>query len=173
MRIHSSGVVSIGNTNNGPFRLDITGEVISRGANVAAYSYEDRFTPSTINTIYANAGFTFFYSGSNRAQINMSNGVYTALSDINKKKDFEQSSIGLNEVLQLKPTLYRLKESEELSPKELGFIAQEVKELIPQAYSETGEGDDKFIGLNQMPLIAALTKAIQELSAEIEILKQK
>lgn len=124
---------------------------------------------------YAQGGQPYFFNGAvgNLASINVNNGTYTALSDINKKKDFEESNIGLNEILQLKPTLYRMKTEDESSPKELGFIAQEVKEFIPQAYSESGEGEDKFIGLNQMPLIAALTKAIQELKAEIDILKNK
>jgi hypothetical protein len=102
----------------------------------------------------------------------MTSGAYTALSDVNKKKDFEQSTIGLSEVLQLKPTLYRLKESEETSPKELGFIAQEVKDHIPQAYVESNMADELFIGLNQMPIIAALTKAIQEQQAKITALEE-
>ena len=56
--------------------------------------------------------------------------------------------------------------------KHLGFIAQEVKEIIPQAYVEQGEDDEKFIGLTEMPIIAALVKSIQELKAEIELLKK-
>jgi len=115
----------------------------------------------------------FNYQGSDLASIATGTGNYTALSDVNKKKDFEQSQVGLNEVLGLKPTLYRMKTEGDTEDKHLGFIAQEVKEFIPQAYSETGEGDDKFIGLTEMPIIAALTKAIQELSAEITILKNK
>ena len=107
------------------------------------------------------------------ATINGATGVYTPLSDINKKKDFEASTIGLKEVLQLKPTLYRMKSEDEKSNKELGFIAQEVKEFIPQAYVESGEEDNKFIGLNFNAIVAALTKAIQELKAEIDELKNK
>ena len=115
----------------------------------------------------------FNYQGSDLASIATSTGNYTALSDVNKKKDFEQSQIGLNEVLGLKPTLYRMKTEADTEDKHLGFIAQEVKEFIPQAYSETGEGDDKFIGLSEMPIIAALTKAIQELSAKVSLLENK
>jgi hypothetical protein len=100
-------------------------------------------------------------------------GAYTALSDVNKKKDFEDSKIGLKEVMGLKPKLYRIKTDSEDSDKLLGFLAQEVKEFIPQAYVENGADDNKFIGLTEMPIIAALTKAIQELKAEIEILKNK
>jgi hypothetical protein len=115
----------------------------------------------------------FNYQGTDLASIATVTGNYTALSDINKKKDFEQSEIGLNEVLGLKPTLYRMKTEDDTQDKHLGFIAQEVKEFIPQAYSETGEGDDKFIGLTEMPIIAALTKAIQELSAKVTLLENK
>jgi hypothetical protein len=90
-------------------------------------------------------------------------GIYTPVSDVNKKKDFEVSTIGLKEVLQLKPTLYRMKSEDESAPKELGFIAQEVKEFIPQAYVESGDEDNKFIGLNFNAITAGNTKAIQEL----------
>jgi hypothetical protein len=118
--------------------------------------------------------------GANKGSFNPSSGAYVALSDVNKKKNFEQSQIGIDAVLGLKPTLYRFKDSEENSEKELGFIAQEVKDYIPQAYVESGADDNKFIGLNQMPIIAALTKAIQEqqtiidtLTARLDVLENK
>lgn len=96
-----------------------------------------------------------------------STGIYTPLSDVNKKKDFEASNIGLKEVLQLKPTLYRMKTEDANSPKTLGFIAQEVKQIIPQAYVENGD----FIGVSDRPIIAALVKAVQELQQQITDLK--
>ena len=110
----------------------------------------------------------------NSAQINMATGVYTPLSDSTKKKDFEASTIGLKEVLQLKPTLYRMKTDDTEGSKELGFIAQEVKEFIPQAFVQSGD----FIGLNFNAITASNTKAIQEIyqlvlvqNAKIEELK--
>jgi len=113
--------------------------------------------------------FHFRFDGTSRAYINRSTGVYVATSDINKKKDFEDSNIGLAEVLQLKPTLYRMESDESNGQKELGFIAQEVQGIIPSAYQESGD----FIGLNFNPIVAALTKAIQELKAELDSLKNK
>jgi len=109
------------------------------------------------------------YSGSwsNVGNFNNSNGIYTPLSDKNKKKDFEVSNIGLNEVMQLKPTLYRMKSDESEGQKELGFIAQDVKSVIPNAYVESGD----FIGLNFNPIVAALTKAVQEQQVQIQELK--
>ena len=103
----------------------------------------------------------------------MTTGVYTPLSDSSKKKDFELSNIGLNEVLGLKPTLYRMKSEDKTSDKHLGFIAQEVKEFIPQAYVESGEGEDKFIGLDYQAITSALVKAVQELSAQIKELQSQ
>ena len=93
---------------------------------------------------------------------NAATGVYTSLSDINKKKDFEQCLIGLNAILGLKPTLYRMKTENETN-KHLGFIAQEVKEFIPQAYIE----NENFIGLNYQAITATLVKAIQELNEKL------
>ena len=98
----------------------------------------------------------------------MSTGIYTPLSDINKKKDFEDSTIGLNSILGLKPTLYRMKD-EEATEKHLGFIAQEVKEFIPQAYVE----NDEFIGLNYNAITAALVKGMQEQQATITSLQEQ
>ena len=119
----------------------------------------------------ATAGSTNFATV---AVINSGTGVYTATSDVNRKKDFEDSEIGLKEVMELQPKLFRMKTENENSDKHLGFIAQEVKEVIPQAYlEENGKDDTKFIGIQDRPIIAALTKAIQELKAEIELLKNK
>ena len=134
-------------------------------------------TKSGGNNWYLNS----YSNGSLYMQINTSNlgvfdgttGVYTPLSDINKKKDFEQSTIGLNAILGLKPTLYRMKSDDTEGNKELGFIAQEVKDLIPQAYVESGEDENKFIGLNYNAIVAALVKSVQELKAEIDELKNK
>jgi hypothetical protein len=108
-------------------------------------------------------------SWSNVGNFNNSTGIYTSLSDINKKKDFELSNIGLNEVMQLKPTLYRMQSDITQGIKELGFVAQDVKDVIPNAYVENGD----FIGLNFNPIVAALTKAVQELKAELDTLKNK
>ena len=181
MRITSGGNVLIGTTtDNSTGTLQINGTVSAygginaRGASAGLFT-QSRNSADLMGWYAENTTYLYYYHTSFGAtgRITASSGVYTAISDINKKKNFEQSNIGLNEVMQLKPTLYHLKTDDDSSPKELGFIAQEVKELIPQAYSESEDGNGTFIGLNQMPIIAALTKAIQELSAEINILKQK
>jgi hypothetical protein len=124
---------------------------------------------------YSNNGaaFIFAYNASDKVSINQSTGAYTALSDVNKKKDFEPSTIGLAEVLQLQPKLFRMLDDADDSPKELGFIAQEVQSLIPQAYVEQEGGNGIFIGLQDRPIIAALVKALQEQQALITTLTDR
>lgn len=170
MRITSGGNVLIGTTTDSGLKFQVNGEVYSKGdgaiLNVQARDlslYYGFFgsTSSSLNFWSSTYGVAGTFSPTT--------GVYTPTSDINKKKDFEASTIGLNAILGLKPTLYRMKLDDANSPKQLGFIAQEVKEFIPQAYVES----DDMIGLSDRPIIAALVKAVQELKAEIDELKNK
>jgi hypothetical protein len=152
-------------------RIQSGGNLIHKAYNVGEgmlWNYNGGATYGFYNN---NAGaLTLTNSGvANVGSFNMSTGIYTPTSDINKKKDFEESNIGLNEILNLKPTFYRMKTDDSEGMKELGFIAQEVKEFIPNAYVE----NDDFIGLNFNPIVAALTKAVQELEAKIKTLENK
>lgn len=158
-----SGGASLGNSSS------IWGDVWAYNLRIV-----DQPTPS--NYFIWNAVSDLYLNHSNYgniAYIDDASGIYVSLSDINKKKDFEESSIGLNAILGLKPTLYRMKSDNTTSAKTLGFIAQEVKDFIPQAYVEKGDGENKFIGLQDRPIIAALVKAVQELSAKNDALEAR
>jgi hypothetical protein len=162
--------------------IQVVNEVISRGSNGGIF-WENRSGGVTSNSNwygwYNTGGTNFIFNGaSNIASINSTTGAYTALSDRNKKKDFETSTVGLAEVMLLKPTLFRMLEDSEDAPKQLGFIAQDVQDVVPQAYVEQSMIDAvgkqaTYIGLNDRPIIAALTKAIQEQQAIIESLKAR
>ena len=156
--------------------VDISGPLVVRGT-LPADQTDAAVIDHNGNTMrifsYGAAGVTGDFqfrtaaggAGSNLVStINGTTGVYVAVSDINKKKDFEQSTIGLDAILGLKPTLYRMKNDNSNSEKQLGFIAQEVKDYIKQAYVEK----DDFIGLNYNSIIPVLVKAIQELNEKIK-----
>ncbi len=113
------------------------------------------------------AAYYFAYNNADRANINGSTGAYTALSDRNKKKDFQESNLGLAAALQLKPTMFRMLTDDDSAPLQLGFIAQDVENVVPQAYVEQEGPDGTFIGLQDRPIIAVLVKAIQEQQALI------
>jgi hypothetical protein len=162
LRILDNGNTLIGTTTDNGGKLQVNGGIYSYGTN-STYLYTDQ--TSGVNwQLYANSSTCRFYNNAsgNVVSIAQATGVYTPTSDINRKKDFELSEIGLNAILGLKPTLFRMKE-ENNTNKHLGFIAQEVKEFIPQAYVE----EKDFIGLSDRPIIAALVKAIQELNDKL------
>ena len=188
MRIDSSGkllvdTTSIGNASTNA-KVCASSEFLSRGT-AAGYFWENR----SGMTIAAQSGWGGWYStgtashflysdGANRASIGRTSGTYTALSDVNKKKDFEDSTVGLAEVMQLQPKKFRMLEDADDAPKKLGFIAQDVENVIPEAYVEDTNEDasgveNTFIGLTDRPIIAALTKAIQEQQTIIEDLKTR
>src|SRR5262249_49791645 len=82
-------------------------------------------------------------------------GVWTNGSDRNKKYEIENIHYGLNEVLQLRPVRYKLKG---IDKEDIGFIAQEVKPIIPEiVYGEEGK-----MTLSYGQITSVLTKAIQE-----------
>jgi hypothetical protein len=172
MTITSGGNVLVGTTSDVGARLHVSGNLVASGTS-SGNGLLSRDNTNTTTYGFVNNGsgsLTLTNSGvANVGSFNMSTGVYTPTSDINKKKDFEDSTIGLNEVLQLKPTLYRMKTDKTKGQKELGFIAQEVKDIIPNAYVDNGD----FIGINFNPIVAALTKAVQEQQVQIQELKKQ
>ena len=185
MRIASGGLATFKNN----VELDSTTPTVSlegrnsgnSGAVVQLLGWAATYKNWRITTATAGAGTLNFRVSSSAGgdsgwatvgTIDESTGAYVASSDINRKKDLEDSKIGLKEVMELQPKLYRMKEDNNDSNKHLGFIAQEVEKVLPQAYLEQGEDDNKFIGLTEMPIVAALTKAIQELTAKVEMLEK-
>jgi hypothetical protein len=193
-----SSNVLIGTTSDNGYKLNVSGNIYassniyansSIGATGTIYTdYGYGFALNSNNQVAANGwhfyvstsfsnNLRFFYGGvgvgqgTAKAQIDTS-GNYSALSDINKKKDIALSVLGLNEVLLLKPSTFKFKDDVN-EEEQLGFIAQEVKDIIPHAYYEDAEVDDKFIGLKYNAIIPVLVKAIQELKAEMDILKQQ
>jgi hypothetical protein len=102
------------------------------------------------------------------------NGVLqAATSDINLKNTIENSPFGLNEILLLNPVTFLYNDTNrkiDSDVKEVGFIAQDVFDIIPNAVSSTGTGD---LQLDYRAITATLTKAIQEQQALIKALEQR
>jgi hypothetical protein len=108
------------------------------------------------------------------------NGVYivqdgtswTANSDRRVKKNIAPLPIGLAEILALKPSSFDYVSDESESSARIGFIAQEVLPLVPQAVV-VPEDTEKMLGVSSTELIPVLVKAIQEQQALIEALQAK
>lgn len=103
--------------------------------------------------------------------------VGTQTSDRRVKKDVSPLPYGLNEIKQLDPCAFRYK-ADPATPR-LGFIAQEVISIIPEAVYDTKEviqGEDPTLtklAMDYSRLIPVLVKAVKELSQKVEVLEAK
>ena len=109
-------------------------------------------------------------------------GAAGALSDRRHKTNISDLSFdALKVVNELRPVSFEWKEPQDsgMEGSQLGFIAQEVEEIIPEAVL-TEDNEEETKGLKYNALIPVLTKAIQELEiqnvtlkAENEFLRQE
>lgn len=94
--------------------------------------------------------------------------AWTAISDERLKTVGENYSHGLSEILKLNTVRFRYKDIPEMSldskDEHIGFIAQEVQEVIPEAVSLREDG---YLELNVDPIHWASINAIQELDEKI------
>lgn len=124
-----------------------------------------RFTGKVVPD--ADNAFLLGESGKRWSAVWAANGTIQT-SDARLKTQIRQSAYGLKELMQLRPVQYHWKANPEAGS-EIGFLAQEVQTIIPEAVVDPGNGDP--MGMKYAELIPVLTKAIQEQQAEIEALK--
>jgi hypothetical protein len=101
----------------------------------------------------------------------------TSPSDIRLKEEIADSNLGLAFVNQLRPVSYKLK-ADPKHQKGYGFIADEVEQIIELGSSLVYHEPDWKVGdetgfktIHYPSYIAVLTKAIQELSAQVKALE--
>lgn len=94
---------------------------------------------------------------------------WAAGSDIRLKDDITSLSNCLQNITNLRPVSYRLKNYQNTSFKKLGFIAQEVQPILPELVVENGM--DGMLGLLYTEFTPVIIGAIQELSTENTQLK--
>ena len=104
---------------------------------------------------------------SNNLNITSDGTLTTATSDEKYKYNILPINYGLNTILQLKPVNFQWIEGEE---NDLGFIAQDVAEIIPEAVNTNWNSD---LLMRYESIIPILTKAIQEQNALIKSLEQR
>jgi len=98
-------------------------------------------------------------------------GAYVTNSDIRMKTDVTPAACGLAEVLKLEPIEFERLGRE--GPREIGFSAQQVRDVIPLAvrHFDRLDTDDPSLGLTMDPVIVALVNGMKELAGEVAALK--
>jgi hypothetical protein len=162
MRITSGGNVLVGTTSDGGYKLDVSGKTrvnSSDGFFIQSGSQYRQMYFDGFSTLY-------FWNGSNQANLS-SAGAWVNASDAAIKKDVTPIKYGLSDLMLLNPRSYKMK-TDDLE--QIGFIAQEVEQVIPEVVNSDNKG---MKGLSYGNMIALLTKSIQELKAELDTLKNK
>ena len=99
-------------------------------------------------------------------------GTWAVFSDERLKNIKGPFTSGLNAVMRLQPIRYEYKPQNALGIRmigqHIGFSAQNVQQVIPEAVSQTENG---YLTVNNDPIIWAMLNAIKEQQAEIEKLK--
>ena len=170
-------------------RIDSNGNVQINTTNAAATGTTCRFTiqdgttylPFGINNNAAGTGasnvalFARNGTGTGTISVTGTTTAYNTSSDYRLKHDVQPMLSGLSTIAALKPSTYKW--NADNSPGE-GFIAHELQAVIPQAV--TGEkdavnddGSIKSQGVDYSKIVVHLVAAIQELKAEIDLLKGK
>jgi hypothetical protein len=184
MTINRDGNVGIGTTS--PFsKLEVAGDTLIDGqlgvntylpGNVTMHlkarsgdDYPFYVRDSSGNPLFTlQAGFNLL-SMYGDAQKNSGGTSWGTFSDQRLKQDVRAYEPGLNEVLQLRPVRFRYRDDPKRgltsNHEEVGFIAQEVREVIPEAVTE---GQDGYLTLKADPIHWAAINAIRELDQKVE-----
>jgi hypothetical protein len=97
--------------------------------------------------------------------------IVPSTSDCRLKENIASYELGLKELNCLQPRTYTWNEKSgnNTCHKQVGFIAQEVKEVVPESVFVTESG---YYGFDSNKLMPLLTNAIKELSCEVSCLKK-
>ena len=160
MRINSSGYVRLNNTDAGNYLFKIK----FNGVNQEALAIQSSFSGGgNILRVLNSSG-----TGIGGITSNNTATAFNTSSDYGLQEDLQDFN-GLEMVSKISVYEHKWKVDESRS---YGVMAHELQEVLPQAV--TGEKDaEEYQAVDYSKIVPVLVKAIQELKAEIELLKAK
>lgn len=161
----------------GPMTIDNTTQVTNLNASLLGGSSSSAFCKTiscdVSSATVASSSLTFDSTVTGYQFRGSGNTVFLEVtSDINLKQDIVNESYGLSFINNLRPVQYRLK----AKPEKVyhGFIAQEVEPLITTRDDVLAQTHDNGVkGIDYLSLVAPMVKAIQELTRENALIKQR
>jgi len=186
-----AGALSITTGNNNTAVGYFTANSLTSGSNNTFIGASIAASSATVDREIV-IGYALAGKGTQTAYIGGTSGAYNAknvttwetTSDERIKRNIVDSPKGLAEIKQLRVRNFNYKLVEDmpqnedgkpiidnLDPDKLitGFIAQELQTVMPECVNTTASG---LLSVSSDPIIYALVKAVQELAAEVERLKQ-
>lgn len=171
-RVFSNGNIGIntGSTNAG-YKLDVNGTASATMFYVGTSTPSDASLRVELTSGYAikvtRTGLDRFWVDSDGAGY-LKAAAWTYGSDLRLKENIKDVVNGIDTILKLKPKHFDYIDGVKNN---LGFIAQDVQKVIPEAVSITDKNTG-YLGLKTEFIIPYLVKAIQEQQAQINELKQ-
>lgn len=175
MRITSAGDVCVGTDTGRPDSASDPGVAIAPAGKFYIYSTSD-FGVYNTNTTGKKIYFRISNTEKGSIQFNTNSVAYNTTSDYRLKENVVEMTGALDRVSQLKPSRFNF--IGDVNVIVDGFLAHEVQEIVPEAISGEKDavdedGNPDYQGIDQSKLVPLLVGAIQELKAEIELLKSK
>jgi hypothetical protein len=148
--------------------------VLGGACNVACASYSGAFGCAVTNncacTFMSNALRACNIFGAGAICADAAGIIVPTTSDCRLKQDIAPIGYGLCHISCLNPVSYCWNEKAKSNGCgcQIGFIAQEVKEVVPEAVFKTVSG---YYGLDTNKLVPVLTAAVKDLASEVQSLK--
>jgi Chaperone of endosialidase len=162
---------------SGVGRLQVWGSGTTSAAYSATFYNSNGFSLFSVRNdgvlnfgTYTNSPYNVTTGAGPNAFLNSNGEMYRSTSSIKYKKNVQNYEKGLNEIIQMRPVTYNSKNESEDGVLYAGLIAEEIEDLGMHEfvqYATDGTPD----ALNYANMVSLLIKGIQELKAEIEILK--
>lgn len=121
--------------------------------------------------------FTDTATGTGTGLVVSGNTIIRTSSDIRMKENILPIDYDITTINKLKPVSFTWKDvflanKEEIGKRSIGFIAQELREVVPEAVF--GKEDQyTYLGVNYDYLVPVLVKAVQQLSSQVEQLTKR
>jgi len=157
-----------------------------RGAYIGTYKHSGILYPQPFILLEEQDGSNIYFWVDNTSDLRLS-GTLTNLgttsgtvvgdqtSDERLKNILGEVPYGLEEIKNINPVRYSMKK--EPDRERIGFIAQQVQTIVPEAVYDTNdlipdhEDEPSKLAMEYVALIPVLVNAVKELSAEVESLK--
>ena len=137
--------------------INVSGNVAMNGGDITWVGNITTPSPSATHDI-----------GSSSVWFNEMNATaFTIRSDKRLKREITNLNYGLKDLMNLRPVSYYYLQGKSKDKKRIGFIAQELKTIIPEAvFGE--ETDTSYLGICYSDIIPVLVNAIKEQQQQIE-----
>jgi len=187
MRINSAGFLKASNNGSYDNATSTVHELVSNsnGGQIAKFTHKGT-VPYGMQIRYSqvspNITDNYFFIGSDstanriiiwgNGNVQNQNNSYGALSDIKLKENIVDATPKLDDLMKVKIRNFNLIGDDN---KQIGVIAQEIEEVFPSLVEDVKEqeSEETTKSVKYSVLVPIMLKAIQELKAEIELLKNK